>query len=499
MTWSPLAVILHSSPSNRTRAPGITATFNAKIAGIASRKSTPDRGIDRAAGGGCGMVGGRFAREREIVPAMKVITLVPGSGETFYCQNCVRDLSIARGLRALGVDVTLAPMYLPVDPGPAADVRSAPVFYGAVNVWLEQQMPAFGRRWRRFFAWLDARPVLRFAAGRAGSTDARGLGAMTASMLRGEDGRQAAELDRLVEWLRADGAPDVVHLSNALLLGLARRLRRDLGCAVVCSLQDEDVWMNAMPEAEAAPVWALLAERARDADRFVAVSHAYAGRMSERMGLSADRIAVVHPGVDVPAIAAPIPDDPPVLGFFARLADGLGLDEVVEAFLILRRDPRWARLQLRAAGGSTAVDRAGIDRLRARLAGAGAAGDARIDERYAPESRADFFRALSVLAVPSRIEDGYGLNLLESIAAGVPVVQPDRGAFPEIVAMTGGGIVYTPQTPEALAAALAPLLAEPARLRDLGRAGREAVQARFTVAHAAARMLEEFRRAAQTR
>ncbi len=436
---------------------------------------------------------------REIVPAMKVISLVPGSGDTFYCQNCVRDLSMARGLRALGADVTLAPMYLPVDPGADAGVRRAPVFYGAVNVWLEQKFPGFGRRGRRFFPWLDARPVLRFAARRAGSTDARGLGEMTASMLRGEDGRQAAELDRLVDWLRADGAPDVVHLSNALLLGLTRRLRRDLGCAVVCSLQDEDVWMDAMPESEAAPVWALLAERARDADRFVAVSRAYAGRMAARLRLAADRVGVVHPGVDVPAAAAPVPDDPPVLGFFARLAEGLGLDETVAAFLRLRRDPRFARLRLRAAGGSTARDRAFIDRQRRRLDEAGAAADSTIDEAYAPDARAEFFRSVSVLAVPSRIEDGYGLNLLESIAAGVPVVQPDRGAFPEIVAMTGGGAVYSPQTPEALAAALAPLLDAPDRLREMGRAGREAVRAGFTVAHAAARMLEEFRRAAQAR
>ena len=430
---------------------------------------------------------------------MKIVTLLPGSGDTFYCQNCVRDLSTARGLRALGADVTLAPMYLPVDPGPAAGVRSAPVFYGAVNVWLEQRFPGLGRRGRRLLRWLDARPVLRFAARRAGSTDARGLGEMTASMLRGEDGRQAAELDRLVEWLRADGAPDVVHLSNALLLGLARRLRRDLGCAVVCSLQDEDVWMNAMPETEAAPVWALLADRARDADRFVAVSRAYAVRMASRLDLDADRVAVVHPGVEVPDPPAPIPGDPPVLGFFARLAEGLGLDETVGAFLLLRRDARFARLRLRAAGGSTARDRAFIDRQRRRLAEAGAATDADIDEAYAPDARAKFFRSVSVLAVPSRIEDGYGLNLLESIAAGVPVVQPDRGAFPEIVAMTGGGTVYAPQTPEALAAALAPLLAEPERLREIGRAGRESVRTRFTVAHAAARMLEEFRRAAQTR
>ncbi|MBM4155538.1 MAG: glycosyltransferase family 4 protein [Lentisphaerae bacterium] len=430
---------------------------------------------------------------------MKIVTLLPGSGDTFYCQNCVRDLSTARGLRALGADVTLAPMYLPVDPGPAAGVRSAPVFYGAVNVWLEQRFPGLGRRGRRFLRWLDARPVLRFAARRAGSTDAHGLGEMTASMLRGEDGRQAAELDRLVEWLRADGAPDVVHLSNALLLGLARRLRRDLGCAVVCSLQDEDVWMNAMPESEAAPVWALLADRARDAARFIAVSRAYAVRMASRLGLDADRIAVVHPGVEVPEPPAPIPGDPPVLGFFARLADGLGLEETVGAFLILRRDPRFTRLRLRAAGGSTARDRAFIDRQRRRVAEAGAAADADIDEAYVPDARAEFFRSVSVLAVPSRIEDGYGLNLLESIAAGVPVVQPDRGAFPEIVAMTGGGIVYAPQTPEALAGALAPLLAEPDRLRGIGRAGRESVRAQFTVAHAAARMLEEFRRAAQTR
>ncbi|MGF2075931.1 hypothetical protein, partial [Enterococcus casseliflavus] len=69
------------------------------------------------------------------------------------------------------------------------------------------------------------------------------LGDLTLSTLRGEDGNQAKELDRLVEWLASDGKAEVICLSNALLIGLARRIRKETGAAVVCTLQGEDYFL----------------------------------------------------------------------------------------------------------------------------------------------------------------------------------------------------------------------------------------------------------------
>ena len=67
--------------------------------------------------------------------------------------------------------------------------------------------------------------------------------------------------------------------------------------------------------------------------------------------------------------------------------------------------------------------------------------------------------------------------LLEAMANGVPVVQPRRGAFPEIVETTGGGLLVEPDNPEALADGLLDALARIRRGRAaLGRAGAEGVR-----------------------
>ena len=87
-----------------------------------------------------------------------------------------------------------------------------------------------------------------------------------------------------------------------------------------------------------------------------------------------------------------------------------------------------------------------------------------------------------MLSVPVRKHDGYGLYLLESNAAGVPVVQPATGAFPEIVAKTMGGITYEPDTVAGLSAALLKFLNEKDLIKKLGKQGKENVLAELSLA-----------------
>ena len=154
---------------------------------------------------------------------MRIVYIVPGSGGSFYCQNCIRDIGVVKALRREGHDAVIVPMYLPLSSEDKPTVRTAPVFYGAVRIYIEQMFPAFRRLPRWVGRALDSMPVLKLAALKAGSMRASGLEDMTLSMLRGEAGFQSAELDRLAAWLRSAERPDVVHISNALLLGLARR------------------------------------------------------------------------------------------------------------------------------------------------------------------------------------------------------------------------------------------------------------------------------------
>jgi glycosyltransferase involved in cell wall biosynthesis len=422
---------------------------------------------------------------------MNLIQITPGAGGGYYCENCLRDAGLVRELRRRGHEALMVPLYLPPvaeGPSPADDV---PIFFGGINVYLEQKTRLWGRlpQWMR--GWLDARPLLRWAARRAGMTRTEDLGPPTLSMLRGEEGRQVAELEHLVGWLRERGRVDAVLLSNALLLGMARRMKEALGAPILCTLQDEDAFLDALPEPYRGQAWALLAERAADADAFLPVSRYYAGVMQRRLGLADERVHVVPLGVDVddfaPAEESP---DAPTVGYLGQQNPASGLDHLVEAYLAIRARGRVPGVRLKIAGGRTRGDEPYVAALRDRIAAAGADGD--VEWLPIPDHNAkrDLLASLSVLSVPVREGLAFGLYVVEAAASGVPVVEPRAGALEELVEATGGGVLVPPDDPDALADAIEALLLDPERARALGRAGREAVRERFTVAHTADGVLD---------
>ena len=413
---------------------------------------------------------------------MKIIHLIPGTGSGFYCQNCIRDIALVRALRRLGHDVVIVPLYLPISTDPADLAGATPVFFGAVGLYLRERLPFLRRSPNWVGRMLDSPRLLNWAARKAGSTRASGLEAMTLSMLRGEHGRQARELSELVAWLTREGRPDVVHLSNALLLGLAPRLQEALGAPVVCTLQDEDVWIAPMSPEVAQQIWDTMAEKARHVAVFTAVSQYYAERMAPRLRLAPGQMRTIHIGIDLGGCtSAPLTFNPPVIGYLSRLAESLGFGILIEAFLKLKSNPRLRDLRLRATGGQTADDRHFLQRLRARLVAAGCWQDLEILSDFGGEARLEFLRSLSVLSVPVPGGEAFGTYQIEAMACGVPVVQPRLGAFPEIINQTGGGILYEPNDPVHLAAALEELLLDPARARQYANAGRAAVFANFGV------------------
>ena len=426
---------------------------------------------------------------------MRIVHVIPGTGGGFYCENCAREAEILPALRERGAEVLSAPMYLPLALDGTAE-RGRALFFGAVNVYLQEKLPLFRATPRWMDRVLDSPRLLRWAAGRAHSTSAAGLEAMTLSMLRGEKGRQAKELDRLVRWLRDDARPDVVHLGNALLLGLAPRVRRDAHARVVCTLQDEDGWIDAMAEPGRGQIWEALRTLATEVDLFAAVSRFYADRMRARLGLEAGRVRVVPPGIDPrgfsPSASAP---DPPAVGYLSRLTPGLGLDLLAGAFARLRKDPRLSRLRLLAAGGWTPADSAFLGSVRERLEAEGAAGDFVTLPSPDRAGRAGFLRSLTALSVPAPAGSAFGMFLLEAMACGIPVVQPRSGAFPELIAASRAGVLCEPGDAASLADALERVLLDPALARELGRRGREAVEGPFHVRRMAGDMIRVYEEA----
>ncbi|MFN7953591.1 MAG: glycosyltransferase family 4 protein [bacterium] len=420
---------------------------------------------------------------------MTLVLLTPGTG-TFYCGSCIRDDGLARGLARAGRDVWMVPLYLPQVTEVESTVADAPICFGGINVYLQQHSALF----RRTPAWIDRlldQPwLLRAAASLSDMTNTAAHGPLTVSMLRGEEGNQRKALDQLLSLL-ADHRPPptAVCLSNALLVGLARRLREELRVPVVVTLQGEDAFLDSLAEPDRASAWEEMGLRIRDVDALVAVSRYYGDAMQQRLGFDRAKLHVIHNGIDVdgyePAAADPAP---PVLGYLARLTAGKGLDRLAEAFLVLRKRPELAGLRLHVAGSIAPGDEAYLESVRQRLSSAGAAPDVEIRTNLSLAEKQAFLRSFSVLCVPATYGESFGLYLLEAWASGVPVVQPPVASFPELVAATGGGRLAESAEPEALAAALGALLADPAERRELGRLGRAAVLERFTLD----RMTREF-------
>ena len=388
---------------------------------------------------------------------MRILQLTPGTGN-FHCGSCLRDNALVRGLRARGHDVLMVPLYLPLVTDEPSAAGTTPIFLSGLSVFLGRQFPVPG--------WLDralSSPVLlRQAARLIGLTRANDLGVAAVEMLRGE----SREIDRLFAWLRTQPEFDVVCLSNSLLSGLARHFR----APVVCTLQGEDAFLDGLPEPYRQQAWKLLAQRCAGIKHFIAVSQYFGERMRDRLRLPAERVSVAHPGIAV-ADFAPATAAMPVVGYLARMHHAKGLDLLAEAFLQLKVPGA----RLRIAGAMTGSDKPLVKSLRRKL------GD-RVE--FLPNlnraAKQEFLRSLSVFSVPATGE-AFGMYVLEALASGVPVVQPRAGAFPEVIAATGGGILCEPGNPAALAAGLEELLRDSVRARQLGTAGRQAVAENFSV------------------
>ena len=421
---------------------------------------------------------------------MRIIQITPGTGDNFYCENCLRDNELVKGLRALGHDALMVPLYLPPTTDGQATEATAPIFFGGINVYLQQKLRLFRKTPRWLDSLLDARWLLKLVSRRVGMTDATDLAETTISMLRGEDGRQRKELERLTGWLLANSRADVVCLSNSLLMGMARRIKEALRAPVICMLQDEDEFLDELPEPHRGRAWETLRQRAADIDAFVAPSACFGAVMARRLDISADRIDVVYNGIS-PGMFEPaeLPTDPPVIGFLSRMCHGKGLDILVKAFVILKQSDRLKGARLRVAGGKLMADEPYVSGIQMDLAERGLASDVEFLPNLQQEDRAAFLRSLSVLSVPARKGTSAGRCVLEALATGVPVIQPRSGAFPELLEATGGGLLCDPENAEDLAGAIEKLLLDPAHAAELGRRGRDTVLKEFALKQAVQRML----------
>lgn len=421
---------------------------------------------------------------------MNIVQIVPGTG-THYCGACIRENALAREYIRQGHQVTVVPMYLPTMQS-FPELEGNPMFFGGINVYLQQKFSFFRTTPRWLDSLLDLKPLLMFSSRFAGMTSPQDLGDLTISVLKGEEGNQRKELDRLVFWLKETVKPDVVCLSTVLLAGLAGEIKKQLGVPVVSSLQGEDEFLDYLPKDRRDKAWKVLSEKIADLDAIVAVSDYFRELMMDRLKVHTRVPAeTIYNGIDHGEFSQATPDpDNPFIGYLARLTPDKGLHLLVEAFIILKRETRWKNLKLKIGGTIVREHHDYFDKQRKILNRNCDKDDFILMLNVKDEEKSAFFNDLSVFSVPVIYGEAFGLYVLESLASGVPVVQPDHAAFPEIMNLTGGGVLFPSENPNALAEKINELLLDPGKALRFGQAGRESVMQRFSVQLMASNMLE---------
>jgi glycosyltransferase involved in cell wall biosynthesis len=169
-----------------------------------------------------------------------------------------------------------------------------------------------------------------------------------------------------------------------------------------------------------------------------------------------------------------------------------GLDRLVEAFLILKRRGRVPGLRLCVGGGMGPTDTAFVEGLKAKLHADGYLGEVDFRPNLEHAEKQEFFRGLSVCSTPAHYGEAFGLYLVEAMAAGVPLVQPQTGAFPEILEASGAGVLCAANDAQALADGIEQVLLDRELAGRLSRAGREAAAKTYNTEAVASHLVQLF-------
>ena len=411
-----------------------------------------------------------------------------------YCGSCLRDNALASELLARGHDVLLTPVYTPTRTD-ERNVSGRQVFFGGISVFLEQHSPVF-RHTPKFVDRLwDSDWALRMATKRQIKVDPKSLGEMTVSMLRGEGGFQRKEIRKLLDWLVTEPRFDVVNLPYSLLLGLAEPIKRALKAPICCTLQGDDLFLDGLGEPFRQQSLDLIRKMSVHVDAFLPVSQYYMDFMPGYLGIPREKMRLVPLGINLEGYSvrtAPT-SGPFTVGYLARIAPEKGFHVLCDGYRRLRARSGNGAARLVAAGYLPPEHQGYLDAARASLTQAGLEREFQYRGELDRQGKIAFLHELDVLSVPATYAEPKGMFLLEAMAIGIPVVQPRRGAFPEIIDNTGGGILVKPDDADALADGIETLWRDPARRAALGAAGARGVREQYQVGHMAERVEEVYR------
>lgn len=406
------------------------------------------------------------------------IAIVTAGGAGMFCGSCMHDNTWARALMRQGHEVSLIPTYTPIRVDDHNESQSQ-VFMGGINVYLDARYRWWGKLPRFARHWLDNPTVIRWLTSRAVSNDARQLGELAVSMLLGEQGPHRAAIEELDRYISEHLHPDVVIFSNALLSGAVGLLKERFFGPVLCMLQGDDVFLDSLVDPYREQVTALVAQNAQNFDGFLTHSQFYRDYMAGYLDLPVDKISTLPLGIDFTGFATEPPElrnGPLTVGYFARIAPEKGLHHLAEGFARFHEQFPDARLKV---GGYLGPQHIGYFEQSLARAGTHRAAITYTGSPQTFEEKLRFFAEIDVLSVPTEFLEPKGLYVLEALGCGVPVVQPEHGSFPELIAATQGGLLVPAKDPQALAAGLTEMT-NPERRQQFAQTGWHKVRECFS-------------------
>ena len=411
----------------------------------------------------------------------------------------MRDNSLAKQLISQGHEVTMLPTYLPHFLDEDSATGDEPIFFGGINVYLQHKFSLF----RKTPLWIDKafdnKWLLKKAAARSGMTSSKDLGEITLSTFRGEDGPLVKEVNKVLQWFKKNGTPEVILLSTIMLAGIGKVLKRELKVPVLGFLQGEDAFLDSLLPEYRSEAWRLLSDDVAKLDGCIAPSKYFGNLMADRLNLSKSEV-LYHPnGITLegfqPSSECPTP---PSIGYLARLCPLKGLDLLVDSFIELKKQEKFSSLRLQIAGGMTSEDETFVSEQRRKLEAAGLSEYISIRPNLTRVQKLEFLKNLTLFSVPARYPEAFGLYVVEAMAAGVPVVLPNDGSFPEIIEATQGGYLYDPKEDGGLIRALEQALCEPEKAKKMGLQGHHSVKNNFANEQLAVALVDQLLSPLQT-
>ena len=384
---------------------------------------------------------------------MKILLIIPGSGDTFYCSNCFRDNLYAQALRNAGHEVVIMPLYLPLTD--QSFRANTPLFFPATSYYVAQKYFRKGKMPGVFEKILDSPAILHYATSLSGTTSAKGMEQMTLSMIKGDDKHFAKQTEKLIHWIVNHDQADIIHLSTSMLIGIAKAIKTKINIPIVCSLQDEEIWLDSLASQFAQEAWESIGHNSKYIDKFITSSEYYKLKVLNKIP-EIKEIEVVYPGVNIKKYESVNFPETPVIGFFYRMNYENGLDILAQSFVNLKNEKSIPDLKLKIGGGYTRENKSFVNRIRNILKPY--SHDVIWSEHYSLKEHTDFCKDISLICAPLRFNEAFGLYLCEAFAAGRPAVVPDTGSFSEITGKAG--LLYAPNDSENLTEAIRKMLTD---------------------------------------